>query len=381
MANYRDQEELEKILREKQGLDSQEVAKQQLTAVEQMRPSYQDSQKQQAAWQQLQTHESARPQGYTPGQNVTQAQQALQQLQQPGAYQSQYQSQIQGILDTINSRPAFTYNAAEDPVYKTMRDQAIRQGQRAAEDVQAQTAALTGGYGSSYGASAGQQAYQGYIAGLNDQVPTLAQLAEQRYQNQIANDMNRLNAMMGMEEYAYGQHRDQVSDYFANRDYLTGRYDTEYSKDYGQYRDSMADYENELNYLFQKYGALTDENMHLYEMELETWLNDRDYYLQKYGMAPSGGSGGSGRTERTVEREQLVETNSDGSARIWDPKPTSPAVAQQLRQQAMREATEANRASRQNGGGVVATLTPEQMNDMVEEYLFSKKKTGYNYAY
>lgn len=351
MANfYKNQEELEKVLREKQGLDSRETAKQQLTAVEQLRPSYQESEKQQQAWQQLQNHESARPQGYTPGQNVTAAQQQLQQLKQPDAYQSQYNSQIQGILDTINSRPTFQYNAAQDPVYNSMRDQALRLGQRAAEDVQAQAAALTGGYGNSFGASASQQAYQGYLAGLNDQIPTLAQLAEQRYQNQLANDLSRLSALQGMEEYAYGQYRDQMGDYYANRDYLTGRYDTEYSKDYGQYRDEVTDYENELNYLFQKYGALTDENFALYQTELEKWLNDRDYYLQKYGMAPLPGSGSGGTSAKKTEvREPLVETNSDGSARLWDPKPTSPAVAQQLRQQAMKQiASEAAAKKTQN---------------------------------
>ena len=319
MADYKKrQEELEAVLREGQGMDSRETAKQQLTAVEQLRPSYQESQKQTEAWEQLQQQEAARPQGYTPSEQVTQAQQQLNALQAPGEYQSQYQSQIQGILETINNRPAFNYQPENDPNYRVYRDMYTRMGERAAEDVQAQAAALTGGYGSSYGAAAGQQAYQGYLAELNNQVPTLMQLAEQRYQNEIANDYNKLSALQGLEEYAYGQYRDQVGDYQTERDYLAGRYDTEYSKDYGEYRDDVADYESELNYLFQKYGTLTEENMNQFLMELEQWENDREWYLNKYAMSPeevtgSGGSGGSGSGKSSSEKDALTLADRSGN--------------------------------------------------------------------
>lgn len=325
MAN-KTQEELEKILKEQQGLDSVDTAKDQLTAVEQGRPTYTESQRTQDAYQQLQKQEQQRPKGYTPGQTVTQTQQQLLDLQQqkPGDYRSQYQSQIQGILDTINSRPAFNYNAAEDPMYRMYRDQYMRMGNRAAEDAQAQAAALTGGYGSTYGAGVGQQAYQGYLAELNNQVPALMQLAQERYQNEFNNDMSRLSALQGLEEYAYGQYRDKMGDYYTDRDYLTDRYDTEYSKDYQQYRDSVSDYENELAYLYQKYGDMYGQDYERFLTDVDMWMNDREYYLQKYGMsaelnAGSGGgsSGGNSLPELTKEEKQTAMltgllTNSAG---------------------------------------------------------------------
>lgn len=371
MANHyytKEQEELEKVLREKQGLDSYGTAKQQLTAVEQLKPAYAESQKQQEAWQQLTQKETQRPQSYTPSQQVTDAQQQLQQLQQPGAYQNNYQTQIRGILDTINNRPTFNYNPGEDQNYKVYRDQFMRLGERASEDVQAQAAALTGGYGSSYGASAGQQAYQGYMASLNDQLPTLMQLAEQRYQNEIANDYNKLAALQGQEQIEYGKHRDEVGDYQTNRDYLTNRYDTEYSKDYGQHRDNVADFESELNYLFQKYGALTDENSNLYMAELERWLNDRDYYLQKMGMVPmeTGGSGGGGRSTKS---NAIVEMNSNGSYRTYNALPTSPAVEQQTRNNMMTAITNALES------GLLSDEEEEMLIEIVDED--TKNKTGY----
>ena len=68
-----------------------------------------------------------------------------------------YEAEIQGILSDISNRKGFSYDMNEDKMYQQYRDQYIREGQRAMKDTAAQTAALTGGYGSTYGAIAAQQ--------------------------------------------------------------------------------------------------------------------------------------------------------------------------------------------------------------------------------
>lgn len=50
------------------------------------------------------------------------------------------------------------------------------------QDTMGQAAALTGGYGNSYAQGVGQQAYQGYLQQLNDNVPQLQAQALQTYQ-------------------------------------------------------------------------------------------------------------------------------------------------------------------------------------------------------
>ena len=300
-------------------------------------------------------------------------------LQAPGEYQSQYQSQIQGILDTINNRPAFNYQPENDQNYRVYRDLYTRMGERAAEDVQAQAAALTGGYGSSYGASAGQQAYQGYLAEMNNQLPALMQLAEQRYQNEIANDFNKLSALQGLEEYAYGQHRDQVGDFMANRDYLAGRYDTEYSKDYGQYRDDVADYENELNYLFQKYGALTEENMSQFMMELEQWENDREWYLNKYAMSPEevrgGGGGGSNKVIAYTPKKQTQDDTEEEMYNKFIGNSKTPYIdvdkAEKVIGKNLLAAVESDPYLK---GSSVKTLTREEEEELFRKYGFTTNK-------
>lgn len=107
----------------------------------------------------------------------------------------------------------------------------------------------------------GNQAYQQYLSQLNGVIPELAQLAYERYQDEVAGKRNNLNVLQGLEDTAYGRYRDTVSDWNTERDYLAGRYDTEYSRDYGAYRDSVSDWESDRSYNYQKeQDALAQKN-------------------------------------------------------------------------------------------------------------------------
>lgn len=44
----------------------------------------------------------------------------------------------------------------------------------------------------------------------------------------------------GLDDRDYNRYRDEVSDYFANRDYYNNRYNQEYGYDYGRYQDDLA---------------------------------------------------------------------------------------------------------------------------------------------
>lgn len=191
---------------------------------------------------------------YTQSDAVKNAQTALNNWnsKKPDAYQSKYQSQIDSILDDLINGKKPVYNPYEDPIYQNYKDQYIQGGKMAMQDTMANAAALSGGYGNSYAATAGNQAYQQYLSQLNNVIPELAQLAYERYQDEITGKRNNLNTLQGLEDAAYGRYRDTVSDWNTERDYLTGRYDTEYSRDYGAYRDSVSDWESDRAFNYQK---------------------------------------------------------------------------------------------------------------------------------
>lgn len=277
---------LKKVLEETKDPVALESAKLQLQAAETAKPQqYQPSQNVQTSLQALTQKETQRPQQYKPSQAVTQAQQNLANLAKPADYQNRYDTQINNVLDTIYNRKAFTYDAGQDPMYKTYRDTYLRAGERAAADAAASAASLTGGYGSTYGNMVANQANQNYIAELNNQIPVLMDAAYARYQNELADNYNQLAALQGQEQIDYGKWRDLMGDYQVDRDYLSGRYDTEYSKDYQQYRDTVSDYNTELAYLYTKYNDMSADDYEKYRDNMDLWLQDRDYYLSKYGLA------------------------------------------------------------------------------------------------
>ena len=245
---------------------------------------------------------------YTQSDAVKNAQTALNNWnsKKPDAYQSKYQSQIDSILDDLINGKKPVYNPYEDPIYQNYKDQYIQGGKMAMQDTMANAAALSGGYGNSYAATAGNQAYQQYLSQLNNVIPELAQLAYERYQDEITGKRNNLNTLQGLEDAAYGRYRDTVSDWNTERDYLTGRYDTEYSRDYGAYRDSVSDWESDRSYNYQKeQDALAQKN----------W--EKEYALSQAQLAASR-SGGSSSSSKTSGTSSAWKNKTDAQIESYE---------------------------------------------------------------
>lgn len=155
----------------------------------------------------------------------------------PGAYQSQWQQQLDALMNSIMNRDKFSYDMNGDALYQQYKDKFTQQGKMAMADTMGQAAAMTGGYGNSYAQSVGQQAYQGQLQNLNDVVPELYQMALDRYNREGQDLYNQYGLVMDRENTDYGRYRDSVADWESERGYLAGRYDTERGFDYGRYVD------------------------------------------------------------------------------------------------------------------------------------------------
>ncbi|MBR5617810.1 MAG: hypothetical protein IKW50_06475 [Oscillospiraceae bacterium] len=127
-------------------------------------------------------------------------------------YRSRWQEQLQGITEKILNREPFSYDLNGDALYKQYKDRYIQQGRQAMMDTMGQAATLTGGYGNSYAQSVGQQTYQGYLQGLNDQVPALYRLALDRYNSEGDRLRGNLNVMLQQDDVDYGRYRDGIAD-------------------------------------------------------------------------------------------------------------------------------------------------------------------------
>jgi peptidoglycan hydrolase-like protein with peptidoglycan-binding domain len=205
---------------------------------------------------------------YAESETVMQAQAALDAAlaAQPGAYQSKWQGQINEILDRILNREEFSYDVNEDALYQQYADQYQRGGKMAMMDAMGQAAAMTGGYGNSYAATVGNQAYQAYLAQLNDVVPELYGMALDRYNAEGQEMYNQYGLLSDQEAQDYGRHQDEYNKWRAEVDYATGRYDSERDYDYGKYVDDR-------NY---QYGVYSDNrnqayNEYLSEIQKAQW--------------------------------------------------------------------------------------------------------------
>ena len=203
----------------------------------------------------------------------------------PGDYVSQWQPQINALTDQILNRKDFQYDLNADALYQMYKDRYVNLGQRAMMDTMGQAAALTGGYGNSAAQMVGQQAYQGYLQGLTDKIPELYQIALDRY-NQAGQDLYQKYGLVNTQEQnAYNQWQDNFNRWLAERDFSTGRYDTERGFDYGTYRDTVGDaqWKEELAAQERQWQAQLAEQKRQFDIQLA---------MQNQGSSSGGGGGG-----------------------------------------------------------------------------------------
>jgi hypothetical protein len=212
-------------------------------------------------------------------------------------------------------------------LYQQYKEQYQNMGRQAMMDTMGNATALTGGYGNSYASTAGNQAYQQYLQQLNDKVPELYKMAYDQYNQGKTDLLNQYNL-------AYGQHRDDMSDWENALNYANSEYWNQHNADY-------TDYQNMLNYwnqmAQQESAAYYAEREQAYNtamamikkgtMPSEALLamagidpSDAKKLAQKYGYKGSGGSSG-GSKKSSSSGGSKKPTSSDDSGKKYSDNP------------------------------------------------------------
>ena len=218
-------------------------------------------------------------------------------MEAQGAYQNKWQPQIDSTMNDILNRKAFQYDVNGDALYQQYKDRYVNLGQQAMMDTVGQMSKLTGGYGNSNAQMVGQQAYQGYLQGLTDKIPELAQLAYQRYAQQGQDLYQRYGLLNSQEQQDYNR-------WATERDYLNNLFNAERVFDYGAFRDTVGD---------DQWKAQFDEDLRRFQMQ---W--DDAHPSSSGGGGGYGGGGGSsyGRSSGGGEYDVVTEATklakSDG---------------------------------------------------------------------
>ena len=250
----------------------------------------------------------------------------------PGEFQSQYSSDIQNIINSIKNREQFkTDDVFQSDLYTTMREQAIKNGQKSMRDTMGSAQAATGGYGSSYAQAAGQQAYDNALANFNNTTLDIYDRVYNQYLQEGQELYNQLNMYNNQDAIDYNRYRDTVADYQADRNYYAGRYDSSWSQDMSQYQQNQAMQQWAENYAYQKtQDALAQQNWQTqfdYQKEQDAlaqqnWQAQFDYQKEQdakqlalaYAKARSSGSSKSGSSKSkstTYSSDDLVNFAKD----------------------------------------------------------------------
>lgn len=255
---------------------------------------------------------------------AAQANDKLNSLQKPEANVSSWMEELNSVYDKIMNGEKFSYDINADALYQQYKDQYITQGQQAMMDTMGQAAALTGGYGNSYAQTVGQQTYQGYLQGLNNKIPELYQLALDQYNRERDDLYNQYALLTDREQTDYERYRDTLSDYYTERDYYTGRYDTEREYDYRAERDSVADsqwqqqfdegvrqYDTSLAIQQEQWKAEYDESIRQADRNYELAVREIEEMVRSNKISEA-----QAQQQIELEKQKLAETKRQADAQL-----------------------------------------------------------------
>lgn len=203
------------------------------------------------------------------------------------SYVSQNQGKIDALLNEVLNGSFTDFQAS--PEFASLEGQFVNRGQRAMRDTVGDVSARTGGLASSYAQTAGQQAYGNFMTQLNDAAMSM-------YQGQRSDNLNNLNALMGVEAQDYGKYQDQL-----------GQYNTDRNVDYQFDKDNRSELEDRAKTM----AAIGDFSLlkELGYTDAEIAALTAAWQMEQAGKGSGGSGGGRDKTPPTSNRPNYGNEN------------------------------------------------------------------------
>ncbi len=188
-------------------------------------------------------------------------------------YKNSYENDIERLLEKLLNTKAFSYNPYDDDLYEFYRQQYIREGERAMEDLLGELSASTGGIASSYAVSAAAQARENYNRKLTDKIPELYEDAYERYIDGIEKDESIFELLQALSDGEYKRYLDSVELYNKERELDYKREADAREEEYTKSRDSV---DNALA-KWKALGYLDEESARILGLPAGLHTTDYDY--------------------------------------------------------------------------------------------------------
>ena len=159
----------------------------------------------------------------------------------PADYQSKYQGQINDVMSKLNDLGEYDYDPAADTAYQQYKSQYAQKAKLANQNAQANSSAMTGGYGSSYGTQAGQKAYAATMDDLDSVLDGLTAQNRAEYNTKKSGLQEQLSGLQSAEQNDYAK----------------------YQKDYSQWQDGLSYRQNEYNNAYSEQQQSTQNGMNI----------------------------------------------------------------------------------------------------------------------
>ena len=207
----------------------------------------------------------------------------------PEAFDWENQQLLDQKTNQYMNREAFSYDAANDPLFKQYKEQMASMGNLAMQDTMGQAAALTGGYGSTYAQTAGQQTYQNYLNTANQAMPEFAAQARSNYDAEGNRIYNEIALLEGQRATAYNQYQNDLNDWYNYLNMLqqqeqlaieNERYDREMRL---QEQQAAAEMASAAKDAVTDMGTIKETLAGLNDTQSKNYLNE----LIRMGMAPA----------------------------------------------------------------------------------------------
>ena len=228
--------------------------------------------------------------------------------------------ELKRLYTAITGRPGFSYAPSSDPMYQSYAERYIQNGRLAMRDSMGQSAALTGGYGSSYAQSVGQQQYNEYLRSLGEVLPELYGLAWQRYSAEGEQLQNAYDLAWQRRENAYQRERDALSDerYRAEQELERQRWDAQQAAaaEKTEYQRRSDAYKRLYQLIAASGYEPTDAELQAAGLTREQAEALRYEYLRANKLLPGAGGGGGGGTRggSRKKKEDKRKTPSSGGS-------------------------------------------------------------------
>lgn len=310
--------------------------------------------------------------GYKASKDVENAQilknQAEDAVRNYGDFSYKNQAAYDEAMNAILNRKGFTYDVNGDALYQQYKDNYIRQGKLAMQDTMGQAAALTGGYGNSYATSVGNQAYQGYMAQLNDVIPELYNLALNSYNTESDRLNTNYNLLATDREAERALYTDKYNQLVADRGYYSDNYNNAYTQDYTKWTDNrnydQSQYWNEYNAGYQADRDAVADQQWQQQFDEGKRQFDETMTFNKSQAARSGSGGGSGNTSGNGANSSEISKFNISVLSEDEFKKNATSI------------TRGNRGNTGNGGFSLNGRSYSSYND----YIYQELKQSYSYG-